>query len=61
MKRQAVDRPEGEPRSKRKRVDHGSAMSRKADKSTADDDYKSSVRRFRHSIPLSSLNTLPLD
>jgi hypothetical protein len=43
MKRQAVDRAEGESRSKRKRLD-GSAVSRKAEKSTADDDYKSSVR-----------------
>ncbi|KAJ8587909.1 hypothetical protein M405DRAFT_282159 [Rhizopogon salebrosus TDB-379] len=42
MKRQAVDRAEGESRSKRKRLD-GSAVSRKAEKSTADDDYKSSI------------------
>lgn len=49
MKRQAVDRAEGEPRSKRKRVEHGSAVSRKAEKSTADEDYKSSVRGIRES------------
>lgn len=41
-KRQAADRAEGEPRVKRKRVEHGTAVSRRADKS-ADNDLKSVV------------------
>ncbi|OAX42562.1 hypothetical protein K503DRAFT_682993 [Rhizopogon vinicolor AM-OR11-026] len=43
MKRQAVERAEGEPRSKRKRVDHGGAMSRKAEKVTADEHFNSAI------------------
>jgi hypothetical protein len=44
-KRQAADRAEGEPRVKRKRVEHNTAVSRRADKS-ADNDLKSVVRGF---------------
>lgn len=44
-KRQAADRAEGEPRVKRKRVEHGTTVSRRADKS-ADNDFKSAVRAF---------------
>lgn len=41
-KRQAVDRAEGEPRVKRKRVEHGTAVGRRADKS-ADNELKSAI------------------
>jgi len=49
FKRQAVDRPEGEPRSKRKRVEHSSVVVRRAEKSAADEDCKSSVSGIRES------------
>ncbi|KAG0703046.1 hypothetical protein DFH29DRAFT_804024 [Suillus ampliporus] len=42
-KRQAADRADGEPRVKRKRVEHSAAVSRRADKATADNDFKSSI------------------
>ncbi|KAG2160235.1 uncharacterized protein EDB93DRAFT_1074561 [Suillus bovinus] len=41
-KRQAADRAEGEPRVKRKRVEHNTTVSRRADKS-ADNDLKSAI------------------
>ncbi|KAG1725563.1 uncharacterized protein EDB91DRAFT_1062125 [Suillus paluster] len=42
-KRQAADRAEGEPRVKRKRVEHGTAVSRRAEKANTDNDLKSST------------------